>query len=297
MIFHQGALGDFIVTWPIAMAAARIYPQSRVFYVTSSEKGALAEKMLRVESADAEGGWHALFCESPALPERATRLLEGAHTIITFVASADDLWTANVRAIAPESAIVHLSTKPPDDFAEHITQFLIDQLRSIPVLHAAAGQMRQFTTSTGIGTWSPQADAPIVIHPGSGAARKCWPIDRFIDLAESIAKQRRVSFVIGEAERANWPSDQIRRLEAIAMIAEPATYVALRDVIANAATYIGNDSGPTHLAAACGVPTIALFGGDPARWSPLGPRVKIIHRAAITDITVQDVKLTTDEHR
>lgn len=41
--------------------------------------------------------------------------------------------------------------------------------------------------------------------------------------------------------------------------------------------YLGNDSGITHLAAACGTPTIALFGPtDPQVWGPQGPQVSII---------------------
>jgi ADP-heptose:LPS heptosyltransferase len=41
--------------------------------------------------------------------------------------------------------------------------------------------------------------------------------------------------------------------------------------LAAAALYIGNDSGVTHLAAAAGAPTIALFGPtDPATWAPIG---------------------------
>jgi len=48
-------------------------------------------------------------------------------------------------------------------------------------------------------------------------------------------------------------------------------------MLAEAALYIGNDSGLTHLAAATGCPTIALFGAsDPAVWRPLGDHVRVI---------------------
>ena len=46
-------------------------------------------------------------------------------------------------------------------------------------------------------------------------------------------------------------------------------------VLARAGLYVGNDSGVSHLAAACGAPTLALFGPtDPALWAPVGPRVR-----------------------
>src|SRR5688572_9437367 len=91
LIFHQGALGDFILTWPIALSLARIYPQSRVFYVTHAEKGRLAERALRVEWADAEAGWHGLFggAGDAPLPDAPARLLAGAHSVISFLSAPD----------------------------------------------------------------------------------------------------------------------------------------------------------------------------------------------------------------
>jgi ADP-heptose:LPS heptosyltransferase len=51
----------------------------------------------------------------------------------------------------------------------------------------------------------------------------------------------------------------------------------LAALMTKSSLYLGNDSGISHLAAACGTPTVALFGPtDPHIWAPLGPRVKII---------------------
>src|SRR6478735_11335208 len=94
LIFHQGALGDFIVTWPLALTLARLHPQSRVFYVSAAGKGALAEKVLRVESLDIEAGWHQLYSESPQLPEAPAKRLASAHTVVSFVSDAQDRWAA-----------------------------------------------------------------------------------------------------------------------------------------------------------------------------------------------------------
>src|SRR5689334_6765619 len=98
LIFHQAALGDFIVTWPLAVAMGRMFPQSRIIYVTHSSKGKLAEKVLGVESVDAEAGWHRLFVDDAAvdLPESCERVLSAAHTIVSFVSSPNDTWERNV---------------------------------------------------------------------------------------------------------------------------------------------------------------------------------------------------------
>jgi ADP-heptose:LPS heptosyltransferase len=48
-------------------------------------------------------------------------------------------------------------------------------------------------------------------------------------------------------------------------------------VLAHAQLFVGNDAGPTHLAALMGVPTVAIFGpSDPVRWSPVGPKVSLV---------------------
>jgi heptosyltransferase-3 len=49
------------------------------------------------------------------------------------------------------------------------------------------------------------------------------------------------------------------------------------DRVARALAFVGNDSGPGHLAGILGVPTVSIFGPkDPARWKPLGPTVNVV---------------------
>ena len=59
-IFHEAALGDFLMTWPLVLGAARVWPQRRVVVVTAKGKGRLASDVLRVEHDDAEC-WADLF--------------------------------------------------------------------------------------------------------------------------------------------------------------------------------------------------------------------------------------------
>src|SRR3954447_15525374 len=81
LILHAGALGDFVLAWPLMMALARLHPQSRIIVVSQHSKGALAEATLGVESADVESGWHALYSADAAPVETVTRLLTAAHSI------------------------------------------------------------------------------------------------------------------------------------------------------------------------------------------------------------------------
>jgi ADP-heptose:LPS heptosyltransferase len=80
--------------------------------------------------------------------------------------------------------------------------------------------------------------------------------------------------LIGEVEQEKWDGPALEKLATAGEIVRPATYVDLMAELATAAGYVGNDSGPTHLAGMMGVATVALFGPtDATVWRPLGPRV------------------------
>ncbi len=128
LIFHSGALGDFILTWPLAVALGRLLPQSRIFYITHGQKGKLAERVLGIESADIESGWHQLFAEPASLPGPAARLLAGAQWVFSFVAGEGSAWARNIACVAPAARLVCLSQSPPGGYGGHLTDYLVEQL-------------------------------------------------------------------------------------------------------------------------------------------------------------------------
>ena len=78
----------------------------------------------------------------------------------------------------------------------------------------------------------------------------------------------------GERERAEGIASLA---DGAAVVAPPTPPAASARLAARAALFVGADTGPTHLAAAAGTPTVALFGPtDPARFGPVGPRVRIL---------------------
>jgi ADP-heptose:LPS heptosyltransferase len=125
---------------------------------------------------------------------------------------------------------------------------------------------------------APDGLAPSVIHPGSGGRAKCWPPDRFEALIERLsAGGHRVLPVLGEVELERWPVPDVTRWRQRHRAEAVGSLDRLCDVLRAARLFIGNDSGPAHLAAWLGVPTVALFGpSDAAQWSPRGPAVRVL---------------------
>ena len=76
----------------------------------------------------------------------------------------------------------------------------------------------------------------------------------------------------------------------------PSDLSTLAALLAGAQLFIGNDSGPGHIAAAGGTPTLSLFGPtDPGIWSPRHPRGRMLHMANITDIPIAAVMNAAQE--
>ena len=132
---------------------------------------------------------------------------------------------------------------------------------------------------------------PMVIHPGAGSPAKCWPLERFVELARRLAPSPPgVVFVVGPAEVDWWGGDRIGRelgSHFPLLIAPPLERLA--GLLAEAAVFVGNDSGPSHLAAAVGPPTIALFGPtSPTHFAPRGASVRVVSAPKLSEITVRD---------
>ncbi|MBI1784476.1 hypothetical protein HYR69_04970 [Candidatus Sumerlaeota bacterium] len=121
-------------------------------------------------------------------------------------------------------------------------------------------------------------EKPAIIHPGSGRSGKCWPLPNFLFLAERCAQFGPAAphFLIGEVEESTWSRDKILQLESASTFTRNPSLLSAAALIASASLFIGNDSGMSHLAAALGTPTIAIFGPtDPAIWKPLGRDVAV----------------------
>ncbi len=118
---------------------------------------------------------------------------------------------------------------------------------------------------------------PLLLHPGSGGRAKNAPLSFFRRAAEKAAGLGiQVLVAWGEAEenRLGEFKEAFQGLEGVWRLEEPLTLPNLVGVMANARGYLGNDSGPTHLASACGLPVLAVFGPTDARvWAPPGADV------------------------
>jgi lipopolysaccharide heptosyltransferase I len=119
-----------------------------------------------------------------------------------------------------------------------------------------------------------------IINPGSGWGAKCWPAERFAEVARRLRASGIASIINygpGEEELANL----VAKLSEGAGRPISCTISQLIELTRRAALFIGGDTGPLHLAAAVKIPVVALFGPtDPARNGPFGTPSSILRSSA-----------------
>ena len=101
-----------------------------------------------------------------------------------------------------------------------------------------------------------------VIHPVAATSEKTWRADGFLAVAERLQALGMAPVFIGAAQ------DDLAPFRAFRTVAG-APLAQVKTLLAGASFFIGNDSGPAHMAAAFGLPVVVIFGNsNPAIWGP-----------------------------
>jgi ADP-heptose:LPS heptosyltransferase len=110
-------------------------------------------------------------------------------------------------------------------------------------------------------------DGEILVHSGAGQPVRVWPLERY---ARLVARLRQANYRVQVACDPDQQQWWVKAGET--HLAVPRTVTEVLTLVDRAGAFIGNDSGPGHLAAFCGVPTFTIFGPQLPEWfAPLHP--------------------------
>ena len=123
--------------------------------------------------------------------------------------------------------------------------------------------------------YGPRLPGPyVLLVPGTSAAHpvKRWPVERFAGLATRLWAGGLRPVVIGSRADAPLAATIVAACDATVDMTGRTSLLDLGGVAARAVAAVGNDTGPMHLAAVMGTPSVVLFSraGDPALSAPLG---------------------------
>ena len=129
---------------------------------------------------------------------------------------------------------------------------------------------------------APAGPAYAAIHPFASAPEKTWPAERFLAVARALPF---------EAVFIGGPGDDMTSFAGYRTLAGAPLKQAM-SLLSGASLFVGNDSGPAHMAAAFGVPSVVLFGSsDPVVWAPWRTAAEVIEgRGAMRAIETDRVR-------
>jgi lipopolysaccharide heptosyltransferase II len=132
---------------------------------------------------------------------------------------------------------------------------------------------------------SPSTGPRVVVHVGAGTAAKRWPAEHWRELIGWMTARFQAQLVLVGSTTDRIIARHIlgpQSCDGVVDWTGRLSLVELAAVLEQADLFIGADSGPAHLAAAVGVPVVALFSGTnrPRQWQPVGRQVCVVrHRA------------------
>jgi heptosyltransferase-3 len=301
LVYRPGSLGDTLVSLPAIAEIRRKYPEHRLTLLTEGQVAGSARvspwSILKetgwfddvcfyaVKPASAGDRWHNLSVAMrlrgigyhdifSLAPPRTTRQLRIHSYIFRGVVGARRYHAAGRAAWPPsemEAAPVEheglrlLRIVDPAASADALGSFRL----AVPDSERAMG--RGLLNELGV-----RSDQMLIgVGPGSGRSATAWPAERFAAVGSALLQQFRNVVLLaigGSGERRLCGELCTAWGPRSHNLAGRLSVFGSASVLTQCATFIGNDSGPTHLAAMVGIPCVAIFSARnaPGQWEPLG---------------------------
>jgi ADP-heptose:LPS heptosyltransferase len=256
-----GALGDSILTLPLISRLSGLGPVTvltRDAYFPILRGMLPSLDLLSIDSAMAATLFHS--------PDKSWQSVFDGASVYSFLNDQKGNLKKNLRDLGVETYHQLPSrTKQTPHIVEQMFNLAglalpTDFLETSPLAHLRIGIGTHF--------W---------IHPGSGSTSKNTPLEQLRQAYESHSCKLPIIASFGEADSdlLNDFKKTFANLDCTLIMPETIADL-LAKLAEKAAIFLGNDSGPTHLSAALGIPTIVSYcSTDPAIWKPLGLDVKI----------------------
>ncbi len=305
LVIKFGALGDFVLALAAMKRIRLAHPKARITLLTTPPFEALAKaspyfNAIEIDGRpDDAGDWWAMV-----------RRVRGAHYDRIYdlqTSSRSSLIFQFLRPLPPQwSGIAAGCSHPhrnPKRVGMHTLERQADQLREAgiwpgaPTGPGAAPPPDLSWILKKVGDQRPPASGSVkprpyaLMVPGGSAGRldKRWPAERYAELAALLNRRGFDVVVIGGPEESALARAIQRKAKARDLTGR-TDFAQIAALGARAALAIGNDTGPTHLIAAAGAPTLVLFSkaSDPALCAPRG-HVDVLRIDNLADLPTAEV--------
>jgi heptosyltransferase-2 len=265
------AIGALRERWPEAHIEILGYPH----IAELAHKRHYADAVRSIDAKALTGFFVPHGVLDPALME----YFGGFNVVISYLFDPDRIFSNNVRACGVKQ-VIDASPRPKNTHAaEHYCQPLeslaIYVAAPRPRIHPNESDREaaaKFLKMVG-------REPLVAIHAGSGSEKKNWPVEKFGALSRWLADELAAQLLIVRGEADERATQKLTELlgERPITVAKGLKLVELAAVLERCVLFLGNDSGITHLAAAVGTPTVAVFGtASLPIWEPLGQHTRVV---------------------
>jgi ADP-heptose:LPS heptosyltransferase len=289
LVIRGGAIGDFILTLPAINALRGTFPDTHLEllgYPVLAELARAAGIIDAFRSIEARPLARFFARNAPLDPEWSA-YFESFNLIISYLYDPDEIFKTNVGRTT-KAQFIHGPHRPSEQEASHATAVFLKQLEQLAIFDFDPVPKLILISDESLppGPW-------LAVHPGSGSEKKNWPEAKWIDLLQQLLKETNANLLLigGEAE-----GEKLKRIRALL----PSTRVRLAQnlplwevarLLGQCTAFIGHDSGITHLAAALGIPALALWGpSNDQIWKPLHRGTLIVKSERLEDLPVESVR-------
>jgi heptosyltransferase-2 len=300
LVIRGGALGDFVLTLPALKALRVAHPKVSIEILGYPHIAAIAEKRFYAEAVRSieYGALSRFFARGADLPLELRDYFAGFDLILSYLYDSDRIFEENLRRCGAENILrgpskIVSGMSAAEQLAQPLQELGITVTDLAPRVFPSA-EDREFACG-----FLENCGSPILaVHPGSGSEKKNWPIENWIELISAVlngaAPSRNGSFSSSggtdrDEERLSSRPHSFRTVLIVSGEADENARQRLRTSFDNESrvcfahrlplpqlaallaqsTFIGHDSGISHLAAAAGARCILLFGPTDAKvWAP-----------------------------
>jgi ADP-heptose:LPS heptosyltransferase len=309
LVIKLGALGDFVQALAAMKHIRAAHPAAHITLLTTSPFEALARASPYFNAVESDGRPEGLGDAMAMIRRLRQARYDRVYDLQT--SSRSNFYFQLLRPFAPEWSGVAIGCSLPHANAErarmHTLERQADQLK-------AAGIWPDAPTSPGS---APPADLSWILDrkgasrpmastgtakpyallvPGASAHRpeKRWPVARFAELGEFLRKRNLELMVIGGPQESTLAMAIQRKVQARDLTGR-TDFAQIAALAARATVAVGNDTGPMHLIAAAGAPTLVLFSAasDPSLCGPRG-HVSVLQADSLEDLPTADVITAVD---
>jgi heptosyltransferase-2 len=300
LVLRYRFIGDTILTVPFLRNLRRAEPDAHIAWLVAPGSIGVIEGIPYVDEllfwdpvtihADSRGGHRTLGQKSEFIRNLRKKRFDTAYVLKRSFSSALIAYLSGARkrvGFDTEGRGFLLTRRVPYRLDQHEVLNFLEVLRAdgVPVTDdyleywLTPDEVRrgdEILAGAGVSPGEPLA----IIHPFASFPPRGWHHEEYAALSYRLAgRGLRAVILGGDRDRADW--ELCRPLFAAGTVSLVGT-VSLRETLAvlrRGAVFIGNDSGIMHLAAAAGLPLVALFGPQsPVRFGPWGRRVRVIYK-------------------